>query len=207
MTANAGLAALVAKHRGVPLTGFGMACCGLYAAYGTRLSAFLLRRKCDESYAPKFQTVQLKSDQMSFGSRFALVAGVSFSQALYALPLSVATSPAAASAAPVLKTLGWVGVGGRDRPPPRAPRRRAEAGGQAAQPQRSGDGRPLRALQAPELLWRDALPLRGLLLRAPRGLPLHGDGLRRGPAPDGLRHGQRGEAAGPRGRAPLRRGP
>lgn len=111
MTANGALTAMVARYRGVPLTRFGVACCGLYMAYGTRLTTFLIRRQNDASYAPKFHSVQQKTDMMDMGSRFALVFGVSLSQALYALPLTVATSPAAASARPALKMIGWLGVG------------------------------------------------------------------------------------------------
>merc|ERR1712216_167695 len=48
---------------------------------------------------------------MSFSSKFALVAGVSFSQALYALPLAVATAPGRTSARPLLRAVGWAGVG------------------------------------------------------------------------------------------------
>ncbi|CAE8642313.1 unnamed protein product [Polarella glacialis] len=111
MTANAGLTVAMARYRGVPLTPFGLACCGLYAAYGVRLTTFLLRRQSDESYAKKFHEVQLKTDNMGLGTRFALVFGVSLSQALYALPLTVATSPAIVTARPALKALGWAGVG------------------------------------------------------------------------------------------------
>eukprot|EP00933_Yihiella_yeosuensis_P040469 TRINITY_DN34776_c0_g1_i1.p1 TRINITY_DN34776_c0_g1~~TRINITY_DN34776_c0_g1_i1.p1 ORF type:complete len:273 (+),score=36.20 TRINITY_DN34776_c0_g1_i1:90-908(+) len=111
MTANAGLTAAVARYRGLPLTPFGLACCGLYAAYGVRLSQFLLRRQSDETYQPKFQDVQLKTDCMGIGSRFAIVFGVSVSQALYALPLTVATSEAPALARPMVRALGWAGVG------------------------------------------------------------------------------------------------
>lgn len=111
MTANAGLTALVARSRGVPLTPFGAACCGLYAAYGLRLTTFVLRRQSDASYAPKFDILELKTSAMDLGSRFAVVAGVSFSQALYALPLTMATSAAAAQARPALRAFGWAGVG------------------------------------------------------------------------------------------------
>eukprot|EP00927_Polykrikos_kofoidii_P064931 TRINITY_DN60738_c0_g1_i1.p1 TRINITY_DN60738_c0_g1~~TRINITY_DN60738_c0_g1_i1.p1 ORF type:complete len:286 (+),score=28.25 TRINITY_DN60738_c0_g1_i1:44-859(+) len=111
MMANAGLAALVAKRRGITLTPFGAACCCLYGAYGLRLTTFLLRRQNDPSYAPKLHAMEVKTSAMDIGSRFALVAGVSFSQALYALPLYVATSTAARNARPVLKIFGWAGVG------------------------------------------------------------------------------------------------
>lgn len=40
---------------------------GLYAAYGVRLTTFLLRRQSDESYAKKFHEVQLKTDNMGPG--------------------------------------------------------------------------------------------------------------------------------------------
>merc|ERR1711879_1065116 len=48
---------------------------------------------------------------MGLGSKFALVAGVSLSQALYALPLTVAMSNAAARARPAFRAVGWAGVG------------------------------------------------------------------------------------------------
>lgn len=110
MTLNSGLSIAVAKYRGVPLTYFGLACSGLYAAYGIRLTTFLLRRQNEASYESKFQNMQLKSDMMSFGSRFALVTGVSLAQALYAFPLSIATSKSAAFARPAIRTFGWAGV-------------------------------------------------------------------------------------------------
>lgn len=112
MTVNAGLTAAIAKHQyKAPLTPFGMVCCGLYAAYGARLTTFMLRRHNEESYAAKHDSLQLKSDTMGLGSKFAIVAGVSFGQALYALPLAVATAPAAARARPALRAVGWAGVG------------------------------------------------------------------------------------------------
>lgn len=112
MVANAGLTAVVAKHtHKVPLSPFGLACCGLYAAYGLRLTTYLVRRDQEESYAPRFEVLQLKSDMMGLGSKFAIVAGVSFAQALYALPLAVATAPRAATARPALRAVGWAGVG------------------------------------------------------------------------------------------------
>lgn len=112
MTLNAGLTVAVAKHQyKAPLTPFGLACCGLYAAYGVRLSTFMVRRQAEESYAPTFDSLQIKSDTMGSLSKFAIVSGVSFGQALYALPLFVATSPAAARARPMLRRLGWFGVG------------------------------------------------------------------------------------------------
>lgn len=112
MTANAGLAAAVVRyHHRVPMTPFGLACCGLYAVYGLRLSTFMLRRQGEESYALKWESLQQKSDMMGVGSKFALVAGVSFAQALYALPLAVATAPAARKARPVVRAIGWAGVG------------------------------------------------------------------------------------------------
>merc|ERR1712107_875210 len=46
-----------------------------------------------------------------FGHKFILVLGVSFSMALYALPLAVALSPAAAKARPRVRAVGWAGVG------------------------------------------------------------------------------------------------
>lgn len=112
MTANAGLTVLVARRLyKVPLTPFGMACCGLYAAYGIRLTTFMLRRHDEESYAPKHHDLQAKSDAMGLASKFAIVAGVSLGQAVYALPLAVATSPAVAHARPALRAVGWAGVG------------------------------------------------------------------------------------------------
>eukprot|EP00419_Tripos_fusus_P027245 CAMPEP_0172723522 /NCGR_PEP_ID=MMETSP1074-20121228/83938_1 /TAXON_ID=2916 /ORGANISM="Ceratium fusus, Strain PA161109" /LENGTH=245 /DNA_ID=CAMNT_0013549781 /DNA_START=169 /DNA_END=904 /DNA_ORIENTATION=+ len=112
MTINAGLTALIAKrcHK-APLSPFGLACCCLYAAYGLRLSTFLARRHLDDSYTTKFNSLQMKSDMMGFGSKFAIVTGVSFSQALYALPLAIATSPAATRAPRTLRSVGWAGVG------------------------------------------------------------------------------------------------
>lgn len=112
MTATAGLTAAIVKyHHRTPMTPFGLACCGLYAAYGIRLTSFLVRRHEEDSYKNKFDTLQLKSDLMDFGSKFALVAGVSFSQAIYALPLAVANSPAVSRAPPRLRAVGWAGVG------------------------------------------------------------------------------------------------
>eukprot|EP00434_Breviolum_minutum_P000373 symbB.v1.2.000315.t1/scaffold6.1/size569917/18 len=111
MTANAGLAPLVAKLEKRTLTPFAWACCGLYAAYGVRLTSFLMRRQEEESYKPRFELLQLKSDMMDLGSKLAIVMGVSFSQALYALPLAVATSSSPVRAPPVLKAVGWAGVG------------------------------------------------------------------------------------------------
>lgn len=112
MVANAGLtAAIVRYHHKVPLTPFGLACTGLYAAYGFRLTSYMVRRQSDESYAPKLASLQLKSDMMSVGSKFALVCGVSFAQALYALPLAVATSQRALRARPAIRAVGWAGVG------------------------------------------------------------------------------------------------
>jgi len=112
MTINAGLTALIAKryHR-ASLSPFGLACCFLYAAYGLRLSTYLARRHLDDSYAAQFNKLQMKSDLMGFGSKFAIVAGVSFSQALYALPLAIATSPDATRAPRALRAVGWAGVG------------------------------------------------------------------------------------------------
>lgn len=111
MTANAALtAAVVRYHRRVPLTPFGLACCGLYAVYGLRLSTFVLRRHQEESYAPKFDELQQKSDFMGLGPKLALVGGVSLSQALYALPLAIGASPEAARARPALRAVGWAGV-------------------------------------------------------------------------------------------------
>jgi len=111
MTANAGLAPLVAKLEKRTLTPFAWACCGLYAAYGVRLTSFLMRRQEEESYKPRFELLQLKSDMMDLSSKLAIVMGVSFSQALYALPLAVATSSSPVRARPVLKAVGWAGVG------------------------------------------------------------------------------------------------
>ncbi|CAK0863873.1 unnamed protein product [Prorocentrum cordatum] len=104
-------AALAKYHHKTPLTPFGIACCGLYAAYGVRLSTYVLRRQGEDSYLPKLEALQLKSDMMGVAGKFAIVAGVSFSQALYALPLTVAMSPSAARARPALRALGWAGVG------------------------------------------------------------------------------------------------
>lgn len=59
----------------------------------------------------RFDSLQLKSDMMGVAPKFAIVTGVSFAQALYALPLSVATSPRAASASRGLRLVGWAGVG------------------------------------------------------------------------------------------------
>eukprot|EP00435_Cladocopium_sp_Y103_P060165 s298_g21.t3 len=65
----------------------------------------------EDSYKPRFELLQLKSDMMGISSKFAIVMGVSFSQALYALPLAVATSSSPLRARPVLKAVGWAGVG------------------------------------------------------------------------------------------------
>lgn len=112
MVSNAALTAGICKfHYKTPMTPFGLACCGLYAAYGVRLTTFLARRHEEESYAPKFANLQAKSDAMSMASKGALVAGVSFAQALYALPMAVATAPAAARARPAVRAVGWAGVG------------------------------------------------------------------------------------------------
>lgn len=111
MTANAGLAPVVAKMQKRTLTAFGLACCSMYAAYGVRLTTFLMRRQDEDSYKPRFELLQLKSDMMGISSKFAIVMGVSFSQALYALPLAVATSSSPLRARPVLKAIGWAGVG------------------------------------------------------------------------------------------------
>lgn len=112
MTATAGLTAAIARyHHGVKLSPFGLACCGLYAAYGIRLTTFVARRQSEESYAPKLESLQMKTDLMGPASKFAIVAGVSFGQALYALPLAVATSVSAKAARPALRAVGWAGVG------------------------------------------------------------------------------------------------
>ena len=55
---------VAARVNRTPLTPFGLACCGVYGAYGVRLAQFILRRNREESYAPKFQEIQLKSDFM-----------------------------------------------------------------------------------------------------------------------------------------------
>ena len=60
MTANAALAPAVAKLERRRLYPFGLVCCALYAAYGLRLSSFLVRRQAEESYAPRFEVLQLK---------------------------------------------------------------------------------------------------------------------------------------------------
>jgi len=111
MAANAGLTAAIAKrlHK-APLSPFGFACCGLYAAYGLRLSTFMVRRQGEESYAPQFDSIQLKSDMLGLVPKFGIVAGVSFAQALYTLPLVVATSPSARTAGPAVRAVGWAGV-------------------------------------------------------------------------------------------------
>lgn len=112
MVANAGLTLAVAKyHYRAPLTPFGLACTGLYAAYGVRLTSYLCRRSQEDGYAPVFHRVQLRTDVMGFGEKLAHVAGVSLAQALYTLPLAVATRPSAASARPALRAMGWAGVG------------------------------------------------------------------------------------------------
>eukprot|EP00401_Gymnodinium_catenatum_P018858 CAMPEP_0117472364 /NCGR_PEP_ID=MMETSP0784-20121206/8210_1 /TAXON_ID=39447 /ORGANISM="" /LENGTH=268 /DNA_ID=CAMNT_0005266515 /DNA_START=95 /DNA_END=898 /DNA_ORIENTATION=- len=112
MAANAGLTAAIVKYqRKALMTPFGLACCGLYAAYGVRLMSFMARRQGEDSYRPTFDTIQMKSDLMGLGGKFAIVSGVSLSQALYALPLAVATAPAAARASPVIRAVGWAGVG------------------------------------------------------------------------------------------------
>eukprot|EP00446_Apocalathium_sp_SHHI-4_P024576 CAMPEP_0177255688 /NCGR_PEP_ID=MMETSP0367-20130122/56506_1 /TAXON_ID=447022 ORGANISM="Scrippsiella hangoei-like, Strain SHHI-4" /NCGR_SAMPLE_ID=MMETSP0367 /ASSEMBLY_ACC=CAM_ASM_000362 /LENGTH=269 /DNA_ID=CAMNT_0018709451 /DNA_START=8 /DNA_END=817 /DNA_ORIENTATION=- len=111
MMANAGLTAVIARHKHKAVTPFGLACCGLYALYGLRLTTYELRRNSEPSYAPRLESLQLKSDMMGLGPKFAIVAGVSFAQALYALPLAIATSPTAARARPLLRGLGWAGVG------------------------------------------------------------------------------------------------
>ena len=49
--------------------------------------------------------------QDAAGSKFAIVAGVSFSQALYALPLAIATAPGFMKAKPRVRMVGWAGVG------------------------------------------------------------------------------------------------
>lgn len=112
MTMNAGITALIAKqYHKTPLSPFGVACCCLYAAYGLRLSTFMARRQLDDSYATQLNSLQMKSDMMGFGSKFAIVTGVSFSQALYALPLAIATSPNVTRAPRALRAVGWAGVG------------------------------------------------------------------------------------------------
>ena len=116
MTANAGISYGLAAARvaataadGAP-TAFGLAGCGLYGVYGVRLSTFLWRRQSDSSYAPKFASVQERSDSMSLFKKLAIVAGVSLSQALYVLPLRLATLfPAPAPG--LRSSLGWAGVG------------------------------------------------------------------------------------------------
>lgn len=110
MTATAGLAVIAARINRTPLTSFGLCCCGMYAAYGARLGQFLVRRHREESYAPKFLEIQFKSDMMGLGPKLGIVAAVSCAQALYALPLAVATSPAAVRAQGARRTVGWAGV-------------------------------------------------------------------------------------------------
>lgn len=75
MTANAGVAAVVATRSGSGLSTLGAAGCGLYAAYGVRLSTYLLRRQMDASYTSKWLAVQEKSDKMGM-AKLAVVTGV-----------------------------------------------------------------------------------------------------------------------------------
>mmetsp|Transcript_67540 Transcript_67540/g.162145 ORF Transcript_67540/g.162145 Transcript_67540/m.162145 type:complete len:270 (+) Transcript_67540:89-898(+) len=110
MTANAGLAAVVARQRRIPLSPFSLACCSMYAAYGLRLTEFLWRRQGDASYQPKLQNLELKTAMMEVPSKLGIVTGVSLAQALYALPLSVATSGSFTTARPAIKAVGWLGV-------------------------------------------------------------------------------------------------
>lgn len=111
MMANGCLTLAVARHRGFRITPFALACGGLYTAYGLRLTAFLWRRQCEPSYAPRLQAAQEKTDRMSLGQRGTLVASISLSQALYALPLKVATMPIPSrSGNPVFRAVGWTGV-------------------------------------------------------------------------------------------------
>mmetsp|Transcript_51936 Transcript_51936/g.117179 ORF Transcript_51936/g.117179 Transcript_51936/m.117179 type:complete len:270 (+) Transcript_51936:43-852(+) len=110
MTANAGLAAWVARRKGRTLSLFGLACCGMYAAYGLRLTAFLWRRQSDASYQPKLMMLEHKTTMMELGSRFGIVTGVALSQALYALPLMVATSGSFERAGPLVRGIGWMGL-------------------------------------------------------------------------------------------------
>lgn len=110
MTANAGLTAAVVYHQQVPFTPFGLACCGLYAAYGLRLTSFMLRRHGEESYAAKFDSIQVKSDLMGLAPKLGIVAAVSLVQSLYALPMVVANTRAA-RARPAVRAVGWAGAG------------------------------------------------------------------------------------------------
>ena len=68
--------------------------CGafLYLAYGARLSWFLLRRQRSASYQPKLQSVAEKSAKMPLAARAAITCFVAASQALYALPLHLAST-------------------------------------------------------------------------------------------------------------------
>lgn len=90
MTASAATAAVLASAD-TPLTGLPATACALYLAYGIRLASFLLRRQHCASYEKRLQQVQARSDAMPTVARGLIVAGVSFSQALYALPLRAAT--------------------------------------------------------------------------------------------------------------------
>jgi len=111
MMANAGMAVAVAKYRyKAPISPFGMACTGLYALYGARLSTYIARRNEEPSYIPRLENLQMKTDMMGLLPKTGIVAGVSFAQALYALPLAVATSPAVKQARPAVRAAGWFGV-------------------------------------------------------------------------------------------------
>ncbi|OLP98013.1 Phosphatidylinositol 3-kinase vps34 [Symbiodinium microadriaticum] len=105
MTANAALTAAVTKHQHRRLTPFGLVCCGLYAAYGVPASVHGRGGIITTATLPR------RSDMMGISSKLAIVMGVSFSQALYALPLAVAMSPAPTKARPALRAAGWAGVG------------------------------------------------------------------------------------------------
>ena len=109
MTSNAAIvAASIAPAAGGSST-LGLAGCSLYGCYGLRLAAFLLRRQCDDSYAPKFAAVQQSSDKMGIVGRLAIVSFESLTQALYVLPLTAVAKPSTHGGAS--DAVSWAGIG------------------------------------------------------------------------------------------------
>ena len=87
-----------------------LAGCVLYGAYGIRLTCFLLRRNNDSSFAARLQATKDKTVNMGVLQRFAVVAGVSFSQALYVLPLRLATQFPLPRSGSNREALCWLGI-------------------------------------------------------------------------------------------------
>jgi hypothetical protein len=109
MASNAAIiSAAIAPAAGGSST-LGLAGCSLYGCYGLRLGSFLMRRQSDDSYAPKFASVQQSSDKMGIVGRLGVVTFVSLTQALYALPLTAVAKPATRGGA--IDTVSWAGVG------------------------------------------------------------------------------------------------